>query len=69
MALIGAMIGISAAFGLTRLMSSLLYGTSATDPIVFATIPIAVLLVALVACAVPALWATRIDPIVALRYE
>jgi putative ABC transport system permease protein len=69
MAIIGAMVGLGAAFGLTRLLSGLLYGTSATDPIIFAAIPIAVLLVALASCTLPALRATRIDPVVALRYE
>jgi predicted permease len=69
MAILGAVIGTGAAFGLTRLMSGLLYGTSATDPTIFAAIPIAVLMVALFACALPALRAATIDPIVALRYE
>jgi putative ABC transport system permease protein len=69
MATIGALIGAGGALGLTRLLSGLLYGTSATDPIVFGAVPLAVLAIALAACGLPALRATRIDPIVALRYE
>jgi putative ABC transport system permease protein len=68
MAIIGAIVGVAAAFGLTRLMSGLLYGTSAQDPVIFA-IPLTLLAVALVACVLPALRAARIDPVVALRYE
>ena len=69
MAVIGAIAGVGAAFGLTRLMSGLLYGTSPQDPVIFAAIPLVLLIVAFVSCALPALRATRIDPVVALRYE
>jgi putative ABC transport system permease protein len=69
MAVVGAIVGVGAAFGLTQLMSGLLYGTSAQDPVIFAVIPLALLAVAVVACCLPALRATRIDPVEALRCE
>ena len=67
--LIGAAIGIAAAIGVTRFMSTILYGVHANDPLTFAGVAILLTLVALAACYIPARRAIRVDPIVALRYE
>jgi len=66
---IGAAIGLIGALALTRWMSSLLFGVSATDPATYAIVLLVALGAALLACSIPARRATRVDPLVALRYD
>jgi len=66
---IGAILGLAAAFGLARLLASLLFGVKTTDPLTYAAVALVLCSVAMLACLIPALRASRIDPVIALRYE
>jgi putative ABC transport system permease protein len=69
LAIIGVAVGLVGAFALTRILSTLLFQVSTTDPLVFVVIPVFLILVALVAACLPAIRATRVDPMLALRFQ
>jgi predicted permease len=69
LAIVGVVIGVASAYGLARLIQSILFGVKARDPLVFVGIPVVLAVVALVAVWLPAMRASRVDPLTALRYE
>jgi putative ABC transport system permease protein len=69
LATVGVLLGLIGAFALTRLMTSMIYDVSSSDPVTFSAVAFLLMSVALAACYIPARRAMRVDPIVALRYE
>ena len=67
--IVGLVVGVAVGSVVTRVLSDMLYGVSTRDPLTFVGAPLLLLLVAFLACYIPARRATRIDPLVALRYE
>ena len=67
--IIGLIVGVAVGSVVTRVLSDMLYGVSTRDPLTFVGAPLLLLVVAFLACYIPARRATRIDPLVALRYE
>jgi putative ABC transport system permease protein len=69
LALIGVFLGVIASLALTRVLASQLYGVTPTDPVTFTTISVLLILVAVIACSIPAMRATKVDPMIAVRHE
>ena len=69
LAITGVLVGLAGSFGLTRLISTLLFDVAATDKMTFAAVSVGLLAITFVASYIPAWRATRVDPLVALRYE
>jgi len=69
LALAGVALGLVASVALTRTIQSLLFGVSTIDPVTFAALPLLVMLIGMLACWIPARRATRVDPLIALKYE
>ena len=69
LSVLGVLIGAALAFGLTRLISTFLYGVKPTDPLTYAIVAVVLIAIALLACFIPARRAVRVDPMVALRHE
>jgi putative ABC transport system permease protein len=69
LALIGVVVGLAASFGLARLIATFLFGVTTWDPLVFTSVPVLLAIVSLIAVWLPAMRATRVDPVTALRYE
>jgi putative ABC transport system permease protein len=67
--IIGTIVGVAGAYAVTRVMSNLLFQVTPTDLATFVAVPVILLLVALVACLIPARRATKVDPLITLRYE
>jgi len=66
---IGIFVGLAGALLLTRLMTTLLFGVTTTDTVTYVTVALGLIIVALIACCIPARRATKVDPLVALRFE
>ena len=66
---IGTIAGLAGAYAVTRVMSSLLFQVTPTDLVTFVAVPLILLVVALLACLIPARRATKVDPLITLRYE